>query len=281
MYLYTDRISSDGMRTINPMETIKESPTRSKSNQMLHLVPGTNTSRTHTPLPSPGKQKHYYQNLLSGMRSPLNLSKSTMDGIPFGSQSGRFHINSVNETLPPKAHSYIEHWLHHTEDGTNVLRPGSLNPGDLLHRSNIGDQLSRRPSLTPHTAPDNDSLIFNIDIADGEVGDVQKAPTVDLGLTLDQISRAEALQTPCTQNFTDSTPKVIQNLPTTFTEPLTEPANQEPVDSVDTKHDRSRHTSSSDGSISYRMNTSTGMATVSSLTPLLKEMENLHKQSKI
>ena len=155
------------MRTINPMDTIQETVATSNhgnsTNQMMNLMSGLNTPHARTPLPSPTKQKHYYQNLMTGMRSPLNISKSTMEGGPFGSQSGRFHVNVVNEATPSKAQSYIEHWLHRAEDGRSALRPGSFNTGESSPGGHVmATQLSRRSSVSG--APDDGNLMFNMEV---------------------------------------------------------------------------------------------------------------------
>ncbi|KAK2159782.1 hypothetical protein LSH36_146g01058 [Paralvinella palmiformis] len=266
-------VSTEGMRTINPMETIPED-ILTRSNRYINHVTGINTPFTVSPQPSPSKQKRFQQNLTIGMRSPNSISKSTMEGLPVRSQSGRFHIQPANQALTCKAQSYIEHWLHRADNKQSAtLQPDTPTTDGLL---------SRPLSLFQSVTHDDGSMVFSIDMDAPKETKSEVVPSprqehinfIPEKQTTDCPVRRPHIQMSSEDVRTTGEPTSgVQANSAQVAATDNSQIGEKPAECSSSDDDRSRHTSSSDGSFCYGQKNGNGLVTVSSLTPLLRDME--------
>ena len=273
LHLLICSVSTEGMRTINPMETIPED-ILTRSNRYINHVTGINTPFTVSPQPSPSKQKRFQQNLTIGMRSPNSISKSTMEGLPVRSQSGRFHIQPANQALTCKAQSYIEHWLHRADNKQSAtLQPDTPTTDGLL---------SRPLSLFQSVTHDDGSMVFSIDMDAPKETKSEVVPSprqehinfIPEKQTTDCPVRRPHIQMSSEDVRTTGEPTSgVQANSAQVAATDNSQIGEKPAECSSSDDDRSRHTSSSDGSFCYGQKNGNGLVTVSSLTPLLRDME--------
>lgn len=281
-------MSAEGMKVVNPMETIPEAQTSNLSGRTLSHY--QLYSRCPSPAVSPSHGRRLIPNIISGchtpagMNTPYNLSKSTLEGFKTDTINSKNLAQKLYGSLVCKPGPHPEgipiptddHRLQFTLDGrmaplgTSVdtaLHPRKSFPVDVP-KSNL---TSKSQTLVPNLETNAGTVEIDEVITCPEISTsaVSKTPTPDMNMYMNPI---------CEDFPSDST--VIQ-IPTISTELVDSMSEQNDKDLVvgdnntmgkhavnisSVSDERGRHSSNSS---EYSMASS--HASVSSMTPLIKK----------
>jgi hypothetical protein len=156
-------VSNDGMKVVNPMETIPEGAEPEvasfyNNNSALNINLSQNIPSSFG---SPPKARKLPNLLISGLRSPFHNSKASLDGLKVGSYNEKElrlnqQLNGIGLTSKTFRQSYLEDWL--SEQGSTV--GGAKSPHGNCGDSNKGD------NSVPNTPCVDHLSLFKMELED-------------------------------------------------------------------------------------------------------------------
>lgn len=162
-------VSNDGMKVVNPMETIPEGKAVDiQVSQHPSITNVQNSVNVCSSPSSPTKTRRFQNTILSGIRSPFNNSKISLDGLKVGSLEKNLKLGQpLNGVGLCSRQSYLEDWLSEHES--------------VIGSSKSPSQKTDSAPQTPSEAPSD--TLFKMDVDDSN-NPQQKTANLDLKVHL-------------------------------------------------------------------------------------------------